>query len=59
MNYYHKFLPNLATVLHPMNQLLEQSNKRTWTTDCEEAFVKVKKLITSDMVFTHLTQDDP
>lgn len=59
MNYYHKFLPNLATVLHPMNQLLEQSNKWTWTTKCEEAFLKVKKLTTSDVVFTHYNPGRP
>ena len=59
MNYYHEFLPNLATVLHPMNQFLEQSNKWTWTTKCEEAFVKVKKLITSDVVFTHYNPGRP
>ena len=47
MNYYHKFLPNLATVLHPLNQLSEQGNQWKWTTECEEAFVKVKKLRTS------------
>ena len=59
MNYYHKFLLNLATVLHPVNQLLEQSNQWTWTTECEEAFVKVKNLITSDLVLTHYNPGRP
>jgi hypothetical protein len=27
VNYYHKFLPNLATILHPLNRLLEQGRK--------------------------------
>lgn len=43
VNYYHKFLPNLATALHPLNQLLEQSNQWKWTKECEEAFVKKKE----------------
>ena len=43
VNYYHKFLPNLATVLHGLNQLLEQGNQWRWTKECEEAFVKKKE----------------
>ena len=27
VNYYHKFLPNVATILHPLNRLLEQGRK--------------------------------
>ena len=53
VNYYHKFLPNLATTLNPLNGLLEQGKRWKWTTECEEAFHSVKKLITSDMVLTH------
>lgn len=53
VNYYHKFLPNLATVLNPLNQLLEQGRKWEWTKECNNAFSKVKELITSKMVLTH------
>ena len=53
VNYYHKFLPNLATTLNPLNRLLEQGKLWKWTAECEEVFVSVKKLITSDMVLTH------
>jgi len=59
VNYYHKLLPNLATTLHPLNQLLEQSKRWKWTTECEEAFIKVKKPITSDMVLTHYDPGRP
>ena len=53
VNYYHKFLPNLATILHPLNRLLEQGRKCEWTEECSSAFSKVKELITSDMVLIH------
>ena len=53
VNYYHKFSPNLATTLNPLNRLLEQGKRWKWTAECEEAFVSVKKLIASDMVLTH------
>ena len=36
VNYYHKFLPNLATTLNPLNGLLEQGKRWKWTTECEE-----------------------
>ncbi|XP_061152316.1 uncharacterized protein K02A2.6-like [Syngnathus typhle] len=53
VNYYHKFLPNLSTVLHPLNALLHQKAKWDWTKDCEQAFTKAKELIISDKVLTH------
>ena len=59
MNYYHKFLPNLATTLNPLKQLLEQGKQWKWTTECEEAFIKVKELIASDMVLTHYDPGRP
>ena len=50
---YYKFIPNLASVLHPLYQLLEKCRKWKWSTACEEAFLKCKKLLTSDCVLTH------
>ena len=31
LNYYGKFIPNLATVLHPLNALLQTDRKWTWS----------------------------
>ena len=59
INYYHKFLPNLATVLSPLNKLLQHERKWKWTKECEEAFTKLKELITSDMVLTHYDPELP
>ena len=53
MYYYNRFLPNRATILHPLHQLLEQGNKWQWTEQCEQAFSKAKLLITSELVLTH------
>lgn len=50
INYYHKFLPNLATVMQPLNAL--QSGGK-WSEECEKAFEETKRLITSDELFTH------
>ena len=38
---------------------MEQGKRWNWTTECEEAFHSVKKLITSDMVLTHYDPGRP
>ncbi|CAB4018994.1 Transposon Tf2-9 poly, partial [Paramuricea clavata] len=53
VNYYNRFLPNAASVLHPLHVLLQKSHKWKWTEQCEKAFKNAKHLITSDLVLTH------
>lgn len=53
VNYYHKFLPNLATTLHPLNALLQTGAKWEWSKDCDRAFKETKRLNTSDELLTH------
>ena len=59
VNYYHKFLPYLATILHPLNQMLERNYQWDCTDQCEEAFDKVKVMIASDLVLTHYDPNLP
>ena len=53
LNYYGKFLPNLATTLHPLNQLLQHNRRRNWTPQCAEAFQLAKDSLTTSQVLTH------
>ena len=53
INYYHKFLPNLSSVLHPLHCLLQTGQKWKWSKDCEQAFKAAKQLVTSEKVLTH------
>ena len=53
VNYYNRFFPNLSTVVHPLNQLLESNHQWKWTEQCETAFHNVKEMITSEQVLTH------
>ena len=53
MNHYRRFLPDLSTVLHPLNTLLQKNIPWRWTKSCEQAFCKAKDLLTSDLVVTH------
>ena len=59
VNYYSKFMPNLASVLHPLYQLLQKDVKFKWTAETQKAFEKVKTLITAETVLTHYDPDLP
>jgi len=53
ISYYRKFLPNLASVLGPVNKLLRNDVPWEWGKDQQSAFHKVKKLLASDRVLVH------
>ena len=44
LNYYHCFLPNIATVLGPLHKLLRQGTNCCWKTEQQAAFDKSTKL---------------
>lgn len=50
LNYYHRFLPNLSSELHPLYTLVKRDNKLTWSNECETAFKKCKELLVSNDV---------
>ena len=53
INYYGKFIPNLATILQPLNSLLQAGKKWSWSGECARAFQEAKSQITSAQVLTH------
>ncbi|XP_039602322.1 uncharacterized protein K02A2.6-like [Polypterus senegalus] len=59
VNYYNKFLPNLATVLYPLNELLQAGKQWKWSKECENSFQDAKRLVTSDTVLTHFNSSLP
>ena len=38
IQYYGRFIPDLASILAPLNMLLQKNGKWRWTADCEHAF---------------------
>ncbi|CAH4038754.1 unnamed protein product [Pieris brassicae] len=52
-NFYNKFIPNLASITNTLNNLLKKESSFQWTTQCEEAFTKIRKEILSERVLTH------
>ena len=53
VNYYGKFLPDLATTLAPLYALLQKQRRWSWGTAEEESFQKVKELLQSSRVLIH------
>ena len=47
------FLPNLATTLHPLHDLLQKGRPRKWTEKCERAFVKSKRQLQDSLLLVH------
>ena len=47
VNYYGKFLPNLATTLAPLYKLLRQGVKWQWGPEEETALAEIKKALQS------------
>jgi len=50
VNYVMKFIPNLAGVLYPLHNLLKKDVEWNWSSAQQEAFDKVKLLITKTPV---------
>jgi hypothetical protein len=45
--YYCRFIPNFSKIAKPMAQLLEKEANFKWSPQCEEAFLTLKKLLTT------------
>ena len=59
MKYYRKFLPDLATVLQPLNELLQAGRKWNWSPKCVTAVNEIKSLLTTSRVLAHYDPDLP
>ena len=57
LNYYHRFLPDVATVLEPLHKLLRQGTKWCWKTEQQRAFEKSQKFLQSADLLVHFQPD--
>ena len=56
INFYHRFLPNAASVLHPLNQLASQRKSNAplqWCDVSSHAFQKAKQLLAESTLLHH------
>ncbi|XP_039469023.1 uncharacterized protein K02A2.6-like [Oreochromis aureus] len=59
LNYYGRFIPNLASLLKPLHNLLRKEEAWKWTASCQEAFQKAKDSLTASEVLTHFNPKFP
>ena len=53
VNYYGKFISNLASLVNPLNRLLHKDATWQWDATCQRAFQNAKKALTSSPVLMH------
>ena len=53
VQYYHQFLPNLATILQPLHELLKKGVGWKWSDKCQKAYEKCKQMLTSETLLVH------
>lgn len=59
VNYLGRYIPHLSDTLHPLNELLKKSVTWMWGPQREEAFRKVKTLISSAPVLQYFDPKRP
>jgi hypothetical protein len=47
VGYYRRFIPNFSKIAKPMTKLLENDAKFTCSPQCEDAFLTLKKVLTT------------
>ncbi len=59
LNYYRKFIPNLASLIHPLNDLLRKDKKWDWSKQCAESFRAAKEKLVSPNLLVHYDPNLP
>ena len=57
--YYRRFIPEFSKISKPMTRILQKYEKFVWTPECEEAFHKLRTLLTSAPVLAQLDIEKP
>jgi len=57
--YYHRFILEFLKISKSMTRLLEKDEKFMWTPECEEAFHKLRTLLTSAPVLAQPDMEKP
>ena len=53
LQYYHRHLPNLASILEPLHELLRKGQKWTWGASQQRAFQAAKEKLSSSELLVH------
>ncbi|KAL3074705.1 hypothetical protein niasHT_037570 [Heterodera trifolii] len=53
VNHYQQFVKNMRFVRQPLDDLLKKDKDWDWSKECQEAFIKIKEILSSDLLLTH------
>ena len=53
-NHYGKFIPCLADLSSPLNNLLKKAVQWNWSEECQESFEKLREILTSTLPTTQM-----
>lgn len=53
VNFYNKFIPNAASVLRPLYNLLKKNVTFNWSEECTMAYKKIKDIVSSAPILEH------
>ncbi len=59
MNYYRKYVRNIADILVPLTKLLEKNSQFVWNRETEQAFVRAKQTLADSGVLVHFDPSLP
>lgn len=59
LNYYRKYLPNLATILSPLTALLQKGRKFEWSAGAAKAFQRSKEMLCESGFLVHFDPSLP
>ncbi|CAC5407755.1 unnamed protein product [Mytilus coruscus] len=59
INYLAKFVPNMSAVTEPIRKLLKEEHKFIWTHEQQQAFEKLKDIITKNLVLSFYDVSKP
>ena len=53
VGYYQKFIKNFAEIAYSLTELIHKDSEWNWTKECEEAYVKLKQILTGQEILRH------
>lgn len=59
INFYHKYVPNIAMKLEPLHNLLRKGQPFNLTKACQESFDEMKQILCSQPILTIFNPDLP
>ena len=58
VNFYGKFIPKIADMRKPLNDLLKKGVRFNWTNECQKAFESLKGFLTSELLLVRPNYED-